>query len=216
MTVTKTPLQNAFFLFLFCFLLNDQRAAGQALPIIAPVQSQYQIVYQTGGANPAQITATIASSGASSNVNVIYTGYQPGGTAPWLTVIPGPGTSAGPTPATLTLICTPQSLPVGNYQAQILLGYSGTYDVNNSVNTITVELFVTGAGGGGGITPGQMVTTSPTSLAFSYSAGGSVPAAQPLAVTTSDGANFSAAVVTNDGNPWLKLSATSGNLTGID
>jgi uncharacterized protein (TIGR03437 family) len=213
LTVTKTSFQTALFLFLFGFVLNAQRAEAQALPVVSPNPSSVSFLYQIGGATPPVQNVVVSSTGAPVTVNVINLSFQPVGSGNWLTVIPAPGTSAGPTPASLTFICAPSALPAGIYAAQVLLSYSGSFDPNNSTSAIYVYLAVT-ASGGGGVNPGETVTASPTSLAFAYTSGGSVPAAQALSVSTSDAANFTATAVTNDGNQWLQISPSAGTSPG--
>ncbi len=209
MTITRTSFKTVLYLFLLSILLNHWQAAAQ--PVITVTPESVSFAYQTGGQTPAPVTAVVSSNGAAVGVNVVNLLFSAGQSG-WLTVVPAPGTSAGNTPANLTFICSPQSLPIGIYEAEVELSFMQAVDPS-SQGIVTVYLAVT-SGGGGGVSSGETVTVSPTSLSFSYAAGGAVPAAQPLSVSVSDGANFSATAVTNDGNPWLLLSPASGTSPG--
>jgi uncharacterized protein (TIGR03437 family) len=97
---------------------------------------------------------------------------------------------------------------VGIYYATVTLTYGVTVD-NSSQNTFLVNLYVTSGGSGGGPSPGETLTSSPTSLSFSYTSGASVPAAQSLSIASNDATGFTATAQTNDGNQWLSVTPAS-------
>jgi hypothetical protein len=110
----------------------------------------------------------------------------------WLGISAAPGTA----PSSVTVSIDPANLPGGGLVA-------GTY-----VGQVSF------AGAGGGVTVPVSVAvgdpgfvTSPASLSFSMSAGGSNPPSQSLAVTsTTTAISFSATAATGAGGSWLHLS----------
>jgi uncharacterized protein (TIGR03437 family) len=59
---------------------------------------------------------------------------------------------------------------------------------------------------------GPSLTVSPASLSFSYSTGGTVPASQPVSISSTGAAlSFTVAVTTSPGGNWLSVSPTSGS-----
>jgi mannan endo-1,4-beta-mannosidase len=74
--------------------------------------------------------------------------------------------------------------------------------------TILTPGYLSGSGGGGGI------TASPTSLSFSAPLGGSNPAGQSVTLTNTTGssASWSASIAYTSGSGWLSLSSSSGTL----
>lgn len=83
-----------------------------------------------------------------------------------------------------------------------------TGKTGDSAATILTPGYLSGSGGGGGI------TASPTSLSFSAPLGGSNPAGQSVTLTNTTGssASWSASIAYTSGSGWLSLSSSSGTL----
>lgn len=162
--------------------------------------------YTYGGSNPAPQTLQLTS--ALGNTQVPFT-IQP--QSPyfdqWLTVTPTSGT----TPATLTVspLVTPanftplpaDSLSQSNWQVAVGAQFvivAGT--AGSAQTTVPVVLNVT-----------SNVSVAPTSLAFTYQIGGSLPAAQSLQVGLLGNASpaFTVSCATFVGN-WLSATPSSG------
>ncbi len=208
-------LRTLFFSFLLTFTASAQYVS------IAP--STLNFNFPMGGTLPpsqnvvlsSYTDATLATAGAPvlvTGATITYTSGAPN----WLFILP----INAATPASVTVYPNPQvlsTLTAGAYSASIQFTYDGTANPT-SQNSISVFLVVgvptSGGGGGGGVPPSETIATSPTSLAFSYSIGGSVPPSQALNVSTSDNANFTTSALTNDGHQWLLLSPASGSTPG--
>ena len=149
-----------------------------------------------GGTAPAQ-TVQISQSGTPLNF-VASASTTSGGN--WLSVTP----PSGQTPSTLSIAVTSSALPQGTYQGSVTIVSPGAL---NSPQVIPVTLTVA--------TP-QTIAVTPATLAFSFQIGTQTPNAQQIAVTSTGGAMmFSASASTRDGGNWLKLSATSGQTSGV-
>jgi uncharacterized protein (TIGR03437 family) len=76
------------------------------------------------------------------------------------------------------------------------------------------NVYVSSGGAGGRVrkvTAAAALTSSPASLSFSATTGGSNPAPQSITLTSASGAlGFSAAASTNSGGSWLSISPASG------
>jgi uncharacterized protein (TIGR03437 family) len=218
----KTSLKAALITFLFG-LIASSSAVAQYISI-SPASLVFS--YNTAtGTLPASQSATIvsctdatcAAAGTPVTIETQTQSYFPGQPQGWITVYPIPPTVS--TPATVVVYMTPSilaTLPAGNYSASIQYSYDGT-QAPSSQNTIAVFLTVSsgsGGSGGGGTPSTETIAASPASLAYSYSIGGSVPAAQSLAISTSDNANYTASALTNDGAQWLSISPASGATPG--
>ena len=214
MTALKSISKTVFLASAICLALAHS-ALAQA-PVLAVSPSTMIISYTLGsGAAPGQpITVTAASGTGTATVVSTSISYTSGGPTGWL-LIPTPSGAPGLTvPATFNVYITNTSLSPGVYGATITLNYSGADPT--SANTVAVFLTVNAAGSGGtGGNPNETITASPSSLAFSYAPGGAAPAAQALTVTVGDGAPFSIAAVTNDGNPWLTAVLASANIVNV-
>jgi uncharacterized protein (TIGR03437 family) len=117
--------------------------------------------------------------------------------ASWLKV--NNASSAGPltVPATLTVTADPAGLTAQTYTAQVLILPVGA-------NTVVVNVtFNVGA-----------VGVSPASVSFAYQAGAAIPAAVPLALTSTTSTAYSAQASTTNGGSWLQISGTSGTSPG--
>jgi uncharacterized protein (TIGR03437 family) len=63
---------------------------------------------------------------------------------------------------------------------------------------------------------GPSLTVNPASLSFAYSTGGTVPASQPVSISSTGAAlSFTAAVTTSSGGNWLSVSPASGSTPTI-
>ena len=139
--------------------------------------------YQIGGTAPAAQSFAVSASG---NVAVNFTATSPGN---WLQVSPPSGT----TPASVLVTANPAGLAAGTYGGTINVTAPG-------VNSAPVAVTLTVAG------PPQF-TIAPSQLTFVAPAGGALPAAQTLTVSSASGPlAFTAAA----GSAWLSVSPTSG------
>ncbi len=109
------------------------------------------------------------------------------------------------------VLTLPQNLTVSVNTAG-LAANSYTGSLNFLANGVTQYVPVTLSVG---TSTGSGLTASPTSLSFSYTAGGAAPAGQAVTVTASNGGYiaFTAAASTSSGGSWLSL--TVGSATQI-
>ncbi len=140
---------------------------------------------------PASQTLTIS---ASSRVSFSASASVQSGGRSWLSISPSGSLT---TNRTLTVSVNQSGVTPGSYSGRITLASNGrttTVPVTLTVNAPTLNV-------------------SPTSLAFTATAGGSNPASQSLTVSASAPVSFSAsASVQSGGTNWLSISP-SGNLT---
>jgi len=109
---------------------------------------------------------------------------------------------SGTAPSTVNVSANPASLSAGTYTGTITITATGA---SNSPATVAVTLVVT--------TPAPPVlTVNPTSLSFQYASGGTLPAAQSLAITNTGSGTFT--WVASSSDDWVALSAASGSLPG--
>lgn len=143
--------------------------------------------YTSGGTTPAAQSVAVTNSGGAS---VGYTAAASTSTGSgWLSVSPTSGTTGVTAP--LSISVSPSSLAAGTYTGTIAVTPSG-----GTASNISVTLTVTS----------PTLSASPTSLSFSYQAGGSVPAAQSVTVT---GGGFTASA-SSTGN-WLSVTPTTSS-----
>ncbi|MBV8205701.1 MAG: hypothetical protein JO041_02835 [Acidobacteria bacterium] len=160
-----------------------------SLPALVLSPTSLSFAYTTGGTAPASKTFSVASSGAA----LTYAVAASGGT--WLSAA-----GSGTTPGTVTVSVNPAGLAAGTYNGTVSITASGA---GNSPQSVAVSLTVT--------TPPSL-SVSPTSLTFSYTTGGSAPATQSFAVSSSGSALTFAA---SSGTGWLSVSgggATPGSV----
>jgi uncharacterized protein (TIGR03437 family) len=113
----------------------------------------------------------------------------------WLSVSPAGNLQ---TNQTLTVSVNQSTLPIGTYTGYIYLTTS------SGTQTVTVTLNVAA-------TSTTALTVSATSVAFSYTTGGSSPGSQTISVTSGSTAiDFTIADSVTSGN-WLILTTTAGN-----
>ena len=108
--------------------------------------------------------------------------------------------TSGTTPASLGVSVNTAGLTAGTYTSAITVTAAGA---PNSPFMVPVTLTVTAQGA---------IVATPGTLAFSYAIGASIPAAQSLAIGTSNNAavSFSAIASTTSGGKWLAVSPASG------
>ena len=147
--------------------------------------------YTQGGTAPAAKTLSVSSSGTA----LSYTVAASGGT--WLMA-----TGSGTTPGNVSVSVNPAGLNAGTYNASVTVT-SAT--ASNSPQTVPVTLTVAAATPA----PSPTLMISPTSLAFSYTQGGTAPAAKTLSVSSSGTALTY--TVSMSGGSWL--TAKGGGTT---
>lgn len=124
-----------------------------------------------------------------------------GGSA-WLFV----ASNGGQTPQQLTVLIQPGSLPIGTYTGTITIS-APTANLPSGAFTIPVTLTVN---------PSITITASGlganNTLSFSQSAGGPLPAAQPVTlIASASGASFTSTIPSSNVCSWLTLSPQSGS-----
>lgn len=192
-------------LYAFAVLALPCLAADPLVTVSSPI-----LVFNgaVGGAAPSPATVTVTSDSpvTIAGATTTYLAGAPG----WLGVVPPAGQI---TPVGVQLAATTAGLQAGTYIAQVQLAATGSVS-SSSQTTVTVFLNLGGAGSG---LPTTTISATPTSLAFSYRTGNSVPASQNVGVETSDSSDFSIGVVTDDGNHWLiatpSTSTSPGDIT---
>ncbi len=144
--------------------------------------------YQVGGTTPAAQSLALGSTG----VGLSFTAASG---ASWLIVAPG----SGATPATLSISVNPSGLAPNTYSSSVTITSTGA---SNSPLVVPVTFTVVSQ---------PSLKALPSTLTFSY--GGTLPAAQSFALSTSDGSTpaFSASASTTSGGNWLAVVPTSGN-----
>jgi uncharacterized protein (TIGR03437 family) len=182
-----------------------------AQPVVTLTPSSVIFSYAPGGVIPPSQQVVVSSDVAATLNTYSLTFTQ--GAGGWLTAFPpsGSGGLSLQSGTTLTLFLNPsivQALPSGQYVAQISLNVTPA-----PATAPTLAILLTVAGGGGGTNP-ETVSVAPASLSFSFQPGSAVPAAQPLAVTTTDNANVTAVGLTDDGGSWLLVSPSSSATPG--
>jgi uncharacterized protein (TIGR03437 family) len=163
---------------------------GSATVTASPTSLQFN---QVGTTVPANQTVTLTSS--LSGLNFFAAANQP-----WITVTPASGIlSATGTPITVGV--NPTGLTQGqNYEGAVTVSVSG-------VTTLTIPVRFSYQSSGA-------LTLAPASLTFNAQTGGTAPAAQNIAVTSTGVAlPFTAAATTTTGGNWLSVSPASGNTT---
>jgi uncharacterized protein (TIGR03437 family) len=154
-----------------------------ALPLTATPAS-LTFNYAVGGTLPAAQSVALASGSGSVN----FTAASPGN---WLQLNPSHGT----TPASVTVTANPTGLAAGTYTGAVTITTLG------APSTVTVAVTLV-------ITAPQVLSVAPTQLFFAAPVGGTAPAAQMLALTSSNGPLAFTAVA---GSTWLTVTPTSGN-----
>lgn len=165
-------------------------------PLLLVSPGSLAFYFQTGGPQPGAQSLAVASSGTSTPFIVSST-TSSGGSS-WL--VPSP--LSGATPASVSVAVNPAGLGVGTYNGSVTITASGAA---GSPQTIGVTLVVTSS---------PLLNLSPGSLTFSYQVGGSIPASQSLALTSSGAALSYTAAATTTGGAWLAIGPVSGTTAG--
>jgi uncharacterized protein (TIGR03437 family) len=114
--------------------------------------------------------------------------------ANWLSVSPASGTA----PSTLTVSVAPAGLSAGTYTGSIAIAAAGA---SNTPASIGVTFTVAAAA--------ASLAAVPQALAFQYTYGGAVPAAQNVAISNTGGGTLEWTASTD--SYWLAVSAASGS-----
>ena len=155
---------------------------------IAVNPASLQFAYTTGGTAALAQPIQIINSGTGSLAWTAAT------TTPWLSL----SAASGAAPATLSVSVSAAGLSAGAYSGDIEIAAAGA---SNSPVSIPVMLTVAPA-------PAALVV-APQALAFQYTAGGAVPAAQGISITNGGAGPLS--WTASSGAFWMVLSAMSGN-----
>ena len=189
-------------------------AAGAAVansPIVIPVSlqvtsgsltvtpSSLNFAYTLGAASPAPQTVTVGSSTGNALVFSAVATSSPAN--PWLSVSPSSGNTSGSGILTVSVDGTKLTTP-GTVTGAI------TITSPNASGTQTVNVTVV-------VSPGT-ISAPTTTLSFAQAVGGSAPAAQTIAVTSSPTAlNFTVTTTTTPaGGTWLSATPSTGTTPG--
>ena len=178
-------------------------AATVAVPVGVPVVVPVLLTVQNATAVVPNVTSLSFSAGAGAapqSQTVEVTASSPtaftasaASTGNWLSVSPASG-NASVVNTPLTVTADASNLAKGTYQGTVTLTTGGGVVTQISV-TFSVAV------------PGGQVGISPSTLAFAYTQGGTLPAAQTLQITGSQ--SFTAAASTSSGT-WLAVTPSSG------
>jgi uncharacterized protein (TIGR03437 family) len=205
LAVSLTPQILPSGTYLADIILTPAGVGGATLvvPVLLTVESAAAIVPNlaslsfSAGAGGAPQSQTVEVTAASATSFTASASTTSGGN--WLSVSSTNGTaSAVNTPLTVTADAT--KLAAGTYQGTVELITAG-----GVVTQIPVAFTVaTGSG---------PVTVSPSTLAFTYTQNGAIPAAQSLQITGSQ--SFTASAATSTGGAWLAVTPGlgTGNVT---
>jgi uncharacterized protein (TIGR03437 family) len=147
--------------------------------------------YTAGGSAPAAQSIQITNSGSGT---LAWTATA---SASWLSL----SASSGTAPSTLSVSIATSGLTAGSYNGTVQIASSGA---SNTPVTVAVTLTVA--------VPAPSLAVSPTSLSFSYTNGGSLPAAQNLSVANTGGGSLS--WTASSSVYWLSISPASGSAPG--
>jgi hypothetical protein len=170
---------------------NTTVLAAVANPKMNLAPTSLTFNYQIGGSNPTPQSVAVSSS-TSAAIN-----YTASTATTWLTT-----TASGTTPGNLSIGANPSGLAAGTYTGSVSVASTGA---SNSPQSIPVTLNVTAAAGK------PTLGVSPTSLTFNYQIGGSTPAAQSVATSSSTSTAISYTATT--ASAWLTTTA-SGTTPG--
>ncbi len=160
-------------------------------PIISASPSALNFTYQTSGTAPVAQPINI---GGSAGIAFTATAATASGGS-WLSVSPG----SGVTPGSVNVSVNPSGLAASTYNGTISITATGA-----ASQTVTVTLVVSTQ---------PALTASPSSLSFSYTIGGTAPAAQSVNAGGASGLAYTAAPAA--GASWLAVTPGSGTLPGL-
>jgi len=157
-------------------------------PTLSVTPSMLTFAGQTGGSNPGSQSLMVSGSpGSLSFTATAAVTTPPGGS--WLSVTP----TSGSTPATLTVSANISGLSTGSYSGTVTVSATGATPV-----TIPVTLT---------LSTQPQFTATPTSVSFTYTVGGTLPAAQNVMLgSTGSAISFTAA----GAMPWVGVTPTIG------
>jgi uncharacterized protein (TIGR03437 family) len=161
--------------------------SATANPAISLSRSQLNFSFGIGGSVPAGQSIQVTNAGGGT-LNWTATSN-----ASWLKVTPASGTA----PSLLVVSVQPSGLAAGTYNGSIQLSSAGA---SNTPVTVFVTLIVA--------PPPPFLAVSPRTLAFNYTVGASLPAAQSVSITNTGGGSLSwtASASAN----WIGVSPPSG------
>lgn len=165
--------------------------AAPVPPAIGASPISLSFTAQQGSANPTAQALTISNTGGGTLT------WSASDNAAWLTLSPASGAGSGTVTATATL----GTLTTGTYNGTITLSATGA-----SPASIPVVFTVTAAP----VPPA--IGTSPTSLSFAATQGGTNPAAQTLTISNTGGGTLTWSA--SDNASWLTISPASGTGNG--
>ena len=162
-----------------------------AAPSLISSSGSLAFTYQTGGTTPASQPLTITSSGSALNFSATASTTSGGG---WLSVSPATAT----TPGSLSVSLVPSVLTTLGANS-----YSGTITISspqagNPGNTLTIGVTLT-------VSSQPALTTTPSSLSFTYTVSGTVPGSQAVSIGTT-GSSPLAGLTATTSTPWLSVS----------
>ena len=169
---------------------NTTVLASVATPKMNLAPTALTFNFQIGGSNPAAQTVAVSSSTA-----ISYTATT---ATTWLTT-----TASGTTPGNLSIGVNPASLAAGTYTGTVSVASTGA---SNSPQSVPVTLNVTAAA------TKPTLNLSPTSVTFNYQIGGSTPAAQNVAASSSTSTAIPYTATTS--TAWLSTTGGSGTTPG--
>jgi hypothetical protein len=145
---------------------------------------------QAGSSAPAAQNVAVTSSGAALS-------YSATTSAAWLMAAP----ATGSTPGTLSVSVNPAGLTAGTYSGTVSVASTAAA---NSPQRVSVSFTITAP-------PNPNLILSPASLSFNYQSGGTTPAAQNVAVTSSGAALSYSATASA---AWLMATPAAGSTPG--
>ena len=170
-----------------------------ATPNLTVSPSTLTFNYQIGGTAPTAQNVAVTSSGAALSYTATSSTTSGGN---WLAATPASST----TPGTESVSVNTTGLAVGTYTGTVSVASPAA---GNSPQTVAVTLHVTAAA--------PNLTVSPSTLTFNYQIGGTAPAAQNVAVTSSGAAlSYTATSSTTSGGNWLAATPTSSTTPGTE
>ncbi|HUB82135.1 MAG TPA: IPT/TIG domain-containing protein [Bryobacteraceae bacterium] len=167
--------------------------AAVSAPALQLGSTSLDFAYTLGGSPPGSQSFTIANGGTGTLAWSASVQSQ----ATWLSLSALTGTA----PSTVSVTVNPGQLTAGTYTGTVTITGTGA---SNSPATVSVTLVVSAA-------PASLVV-SPAALAFTYSSGGAVPAAQSLSIENAGGGSLNWVAATSA--DWVAVSPASGSLPG--
>jgi uncharacterized protein (TIGR03437 family) len=171
--------------------MGVRAVAQSSVPALAVTPVTLQYAYSVGGTVPAAQSLAI-SNGGTGTLDWTATASDS-----WISLSAASGTA----PSTVAVSVVPAGLAAGTYNGTVQITSAGA---TNSPLTVAVSLVVSGAP--------PVLTVSPQTLTFQYTAGGTVPAAQSLAISNGGGGSLS--WVAASGAYWAVISPAAGTAPG--